>query len=135
MAKRKPKVKLPIWLLITKSRESPWFTFVKVVCYILLESFWWRYNFSLNFTPIKGLHKKIWASKVIGIPISGILGLPTWESKDKMTFGCNPHGQAIRGKVVASPKSEPWWILWICVCPWCVCAPRMLQLHTNQLVV
>jgi hypothetical protein len=24
----------------------------------------------------------------------------------------------IRGKVVASPKSELWWILWVRVCPW-----------------
>ncbi len=30
----------------------------------------------------------------------------------------------IRGKVVASPKSEPWWILWVHVCPWLVIAPK-----------
>ncbi len=23
----------------------------------------------------------------------------------------------IREKVVASPKSKPWWVLWVCVCP------------------
>jgi hypothetical protein len=38
----------------------------------------------------------------------------------------------IRGKVVASPKSRPWWILWIRVCPWLVLAPKVLQLCTNQ---
>jgi len=26
----------------------------------------------------------------------------------------------IRGKVVASPKSWPWWVLWVRVCPWWV---------------
>jgi hypothetical protein len=41
----------------------------------------------------------------------------------------------IKGKVVTSLKSGPWWVLWICVCPWFVCAPKMLQPHTNQLVV
>ncbi len=41
----------------------------------------------------------------------------------------------IRGKVVASPKSEPWWVLWVHVCPWHVCAPKALKLYTNQLVV
>jgi hypothetical protein len=41
----------------------------------------------------------------------------------------------IRGKVVASPKSGPWWVLWIRVCPWLVLAPKVLQLCTNQLVV
>jgi hypothetical protein len=30
----------------------------------------------------------------------------------------------IRGKVVASPKFEMWWILWAHVCPWLVCAPK-----------
>jgi len=30
----------------------------------------------------------------------------------------------IKGKVVASPKSGPWWILWICVCSWFVRAPK-----------
>ncbi len=30
----------------------------------------------------------------------------------------------IRGKVVASPKFEPCWVLWICVCPWFVRASR-----------
>jgi hypothetical protein len=38
----------------------------------------------------------------------------------------------IRGKVVASRKSGPWWILWICVCSWLVCAPRVLQLCTTN---
>jgi hypothetical protein len=41
----------------------------------------------------------------------------------------------IRGKVMASPKFGPCWVFWICVCPWFVCAPKMLQLRTNQLVV
>jgi len=39
----------------------------------------------------------------------------------------------IRGKVVASPKSKPWWILRICLCMWFVHAPKVLQLRTNQL--
>jgi hypothetical protein len=41
----------------------------------------------------------------------------------------------IKGKVVASPKSEPWWVLWIRVCPCLVLAPKMLKLCTNQHVV
>jgi hypothetical protein len=41
----------------------------------------------------------------------------------------------IRGKVMASPKSGPWWVLWICVCLWFICAPKVLQLCTNQFVV
>ncbi len=41
----------------------------------------------------------------------------------------------IRGKVVASPKSKPWWILWVQGWPWHVLAPKMLKLCINQLVV
>jgi hypothetical protein len=41
----------------------------------------------------------------------------------------------IRGKVVASPKSRLWWVLWIRICPWFVLTPKVLQLCTNQLVV
>jgi hypothetical protein len=53
------------------------------------------YNFDLDLTSIEGLHKKLWTSKIAGVPISGILkisGLSTWESQDKMTFECNPCG-------------------------------------------
>ncbi len=38
------------------------------------------YNFAKNFASIRGLHKKLWASKVVGVPISRISGLLTWES-------------------------------------------------------
>jgi hypothetical protein len=31
-----------------------------------------------------------------------------------------------KGKVVASPKSVLWWILWICVYMWLIHAPKML---------
>ncbi len=41
----------------------------------------------------------------------------------------------IRGKVVASPKSRPWWVLWVHVCSWLICAPKVLQLCIKQLVV
>jgi hypothetical protein len=34
------------------------------------------YNVSLNFIPIGGLHKKLWGSKVAGVPTLAILGLP-----------------------------------------------------------
>jgi hypothetical protein len=39
------------------------------------------YNFVFYFTSIEGLHKKLRASKVAGIPIWGISKLPTWESQ------------------------------------------------------
>jgi len=56
------------------------------------KSFDKGYNFVSHLISIGGLHKKLWASKIVGVPISGILGLPTWETQDKMTFGCRPCG-------------------------------------------
>jgi hypothetical protein len=50
------------------------------------------YNFASNFISIRGVHKKLWDSKVVKVLISRILGLQTLESWDKMTFGCRPCG-------------------------------------------
>jgi hypothetical protein len=38
------------------------------------------YNFVINLNLIKGIQKKLWASKMAKVPIWKILGLPTWES-------------------------------------------------------
>ncbi len=50
-------------------------------------------NFSSNLTSIGGINKKLWAFKVVKVLILGILGHSTWESQDKMAFGCRPCGQ------------------------------------------
>jgi hypothetical protein len=70
------------------------------------------------------------ASKVVGVPILGISGLLTWECQNKMTLE-----NTVRGKVVASPKSGLWWVLWVCVCPWLIRAPKMFKLCINQFVI
>jgi hypothetical protein len=38
----------------------------------------------------------LWASKVAKVPSLENLGLPTWEFRDEMTFGCWPCGEAQR---------------------------------------
>ncbi len=40
-----------------------------------------------------------------------------------------------RGKVMASPKSGPWWVLWVRGRTWLVLAPKVFQLCINQLVI
>jgi hypothetical protein len=77
--------------------------------------------------------------------------LPFWELESRWTLESSKNdckGQkaiwmwalwrgtkyTIRGKVVASPKSGPWWVLWVRVCPWLVLAPKVLQQCTNQLI-
>jgi hypothetical protein len=48
------------------------------------------YIFYINLASIKGVHKKLWASKVARVPISGILKFMTWESWGKWHFGVAP---------------------------------------------
>jgi hypothetical protein len=57
------------------------------------ETYHWKaldkgYNFALDHISIGGLHKKLCAAKVENF------GTPIWESQDKMSFGCQSHGQA-----------------------------------------
>ncbi len=86
---------------------------------------------------IRGLCTKLCAPKVMGVPTLGIL-------KHLGVLGQNDIWvlvpwlgieYIIRGKVVASPKSKLWWILWVHVCPRFIQAPKALKLCTNQLIV
>ncbi len=78
-------------------------------------------------------HLKLWKSQFkelknfnLGVPgQNDIWVLALWPCTKNTT----------RGKVVASPKSEPWWVLLVHVCLWFVRAPIMFQLCTNQLVI
>jgi hypothetical protein len=59
-----------------------------------LKAFDEGYNFALDLISIGGLHIKLWAPKVVGVSTLGISGLSFWESRDKVPFGCGPHGEA-----------------------------------------
>jgi hypothetical protein len=45
------------------------------------------YNFAIDLTSIKGLNTKLWASKVVGVPILGISGLPFMSLEKKWHLG------------------------------------------------
>jgi hypothetical protein len=69
--KKRLGVKLPIWFLTIKSRESPWNTCVQVVCNISLESS--QQSLQLCFQPPISQKstqevKKLWSSKMLGVP-------------------------------------------------------------------
>ncbi len=108
-----------------------------MTCDISLESSQWGYNFASDLISIGGLHTKLWGSRVVGVLTLGILGLPFGSPGTKCHLGVGlmeKHKVYYKGKVVASPKSRPWWILWIWICSWLVLAPKVFQLCTNQLV-
>jgi hypothetical protein len=85
------------------------------------------YNFALDLTSIRALHTKLWPPKVIGVPTFGIqdshLGVP--GQNDIWVLVLWPSIEyIIMGKMVASPKSGLWWVLWDYVCPWFIRAPK-----------
>ncbi len=136
--KERSWVKVSIWFSIIKSWGSPWFTCVQVACHISLESSWQglqlilRYHFNQRSTQdVMGLQSrgslnfgKFWVNLWV-LGQNDICMQPLWLIIENI----------IKGKVVASPKSGPWWVLWIYVCLWFVRARKMFQLHINQLVV
>jgi len=52
------------------------------------------YNFALDITLIGGLHTKLWGPQSCRSLNFGNFGTPIWEYQKKMSFGCEPHGEA-----------------------------------------
>jgi hypothetical protein len=86
------------------------------------KSFDEGYNFFLNRILIGGLHTKLWDPKVTEVPTLGVPG----QNAIWMWASCRGTKYTIRGKVVSSPKSGPWWVLWVQICLWLILAPKML---------
>jgi hypothetical protein len=130
LPKEGPKVKLAVWLPTTKSQKSTRFPCVQVTCDIPLESSWQRLQLCLKPHLNRRSTHKVMGPQSHGTPNFGIPGenaIWMWASWRSIKY-------TIRGKVVASPKSRLWWVLWIRVCPWFVLTPNVLQLCTNHLV-
>jgi hypothetical protein len=133
------KVKLAIWLLTTKSREYR-LNFLACRWHAIYH---WKacdegYNFALDLISIRSLNINLWAHKVARVQTLGISRLPLGSPGQNAIWvlvPCLGTEYTIRGKVVASPKSGPWWVLWVRVCPSLVLAPKVFQLCIKQLVV
>jgi hypothetical protein len=68
-------------------------------------------NFALNLISIGGLETKLWTPKVAKVVIFVISELPLGNPRKNaiwMLVLWPAIEYTIRGKVVASPKSEPW---------------------------
>jgi hypothetical protein len=137
--KEGPGVKLPIWLPTTKSQELAQFICVQVACNILLERSWRGIQLCLKPHLERRFVKQVMGLQSCGSPNFENFRIPNLGVSGQNNIwvlvpwlGTN---NTIRGKVVASPKFGPCWILWIHVCPWLVYAPKVLQLCSNQLVV
>jgi hypothetical protein len=136
--KEMPRVKLAIWLPTTKSWESTRFPYVQVVCDLLLKSS--RRGLQLCYRPHpnqRSTHKVI-APQSHGSPNFGNFKTPIWQSRDKKAIWMwalwRGVEYTIRGKVMASPKFGPWWVLWVWVRPWLVLGSKMFSQSTNQFI-
>jgi hypothetical protein len=150
-SKKGSRVRLVIWLPTTKSQESPRFPYVQVVCNTLLESSWQGLYllqtsfqsevYTQSYGPPKLQTSELWKFRTkwhlganpMARPPHKVMGPQSCRSSSYEDFGQNdiwvlvpwPDTEyIIRGKVVASPKFGPWWVLWVCVCPWLVHAPK-----------
>jgi hypothetical protein len=138
MVKRRAKSQIGSLTPTTKSQESTWFPCVQVACNIQLKSSQRGLQLCLDLTSIGGMHAKLWASKLWESQLwqfrnshLGVLGqnaIWMWASWRGTEY-------TMRGKVVASPKSGPWWVLWVWICSSLVLAPKVFQLCTNHLVL
>jgi hypothetical protein len=131
-------IKLLVWLPTTKSWKLPWFPCVQVVCDIPLNNSWqglklsFRPHFNWSFEekfmgPPKPHESKLWEvwDTHLGVPRQNVIWvLVPWPGTE----------YTIRGKVVASLKSGPWWVLWVWGCPWLILTPKVPKLCINQLV-
>jgi hypothetical protein len=67
-----------------------------------------------SYAAPKSQESQLWEFRDSHLGVSGQKAIWMWAS-------CKGIKYIIRGKVVASLKSGPWWVLWVQVCPWFVC--------------
>jgi hypothetical protein len=135
----KPGVKLAVWLPITKSRESTRSRCVQVECNTPSESSWGELEVCLRPHSNQRFELGVMSSQSLESPNQDSFRTPLWESQDKKAIWMQVPWRGVEntiwGKVVASPESGPWWVLWVQSCPWLVLAPRCSKMWTNHFVV
>jgi hypothetical protein len=83
--------------------------------------------YTQNYAPPKSRESQLWEFQDSHLGVLGqnvIWVLVPWPSIE----------YTIRGKVVASPKSKSWWILWIRVCLWWVYASKCYNYALTNLI-
>jgi hypothetical protein len=84
--KERSGIKLAIWLLTTKSRESTRLPCVQVACNMPLESSWWGLKLSFRLHPNRRSAKEVIVPQSRGSFNFDDFGTSTWESQDKKPF-------------------------------------------------
>jgi len=117
------------WLPTTKSQESTRPRCVKMECDTPLESSQLGLQVCFIPHPNPRSEQKVMNSQNPGSPNRNSFGTPPWslgvprQIAIRMWVPRSNAKNTIWGKVVASPESGPWWVLWVRSCPWLVLAP------------
>jgi hypothetical protein len=138
--KERSGVKLAVWLLTTKSRESTRFPYVQVAHNMPLKSYWLGLQLWLKHHYNCRSTHKVMRAQSCGSPNIDNFKTPIWVSQDKkktIRMWASRRGAeyTIWGKVMASPEFGLWWILGVRGHPWFVLTPKVFQLCTNHLVL
>jgi len=127
--KERSGVKLVVWLPTIKSRESTRPQCVQEECNTSLKRSRWELQLCFRPHPNRRSKQRVIVSQSCENLNRGSFETPPWESQDKKSIWMwVPRGgieNTIWGKVVASPKSGPWWVLWVQSCPWLVVALKV----------
>jgi hypothetical protein len=135
---------LVVWLPTTKSQESTPFLCVQMACDIsmtcdiLLESSQWGLQLHFRLHLNQRSARKVMAPQSRKSFNLGNFGTPTWESRDKKSFGCGPVERCrlyYKREGGGFPQVQAVVSL-MCPCyPWFILAPKVLQLCTNHLAL
>jgi hypothetical protein len=104
-AKEEPGIKLPVWLPTTKSRESTSSRGLQKQWDKALESY--RRELQLWFRPHSNrrLEPGDMSVQSPGSPTRDNFGIPPWESREKVPFGCGSRG--ITQRILYGGR---WWL-------------------------
>jgi hypothetical protein len=100
------RVKLPIWLPTTKSRESTWPRCVQVECDTPLESSQGELEVFFRPHPNQRSEQRVMNSQSPESPNWDSFGTPPWESRDKKPFRCRCRGVTLTRSQVTGVKPQ-----------------------------
>jgi hypothetical protein len=96
------------------------------------------YNFASDLIAIGGLHKKLWALKVVRVPVVAISGLPLGSPETKSHLDVAPVERRrvyYKGEGGGFPQIRAVVNLVCPCCSWFILAPKVFQLCTNHIVL
>jgi hypothetical protein len=137
--KEGPGVKLTVWLLTTKSRESTSSRHPNLECDMALGRSRRELQVWFRPRPDRRSGREATMSQNPGSPKPGqfrdsTLGVPG-KSAIRVQVRRSGTKNTIGRVVVTPPEPRPWCVMWVRVSPWLVPTPKACKMSSNQLVL